>query len=314
MPAFTPTPSRERADTWPALPLDAWQETLTTLHMWTQIVGKIRMEQTPVINHWWNVTFHVSCRGLTSRPIPYGTRSFEMEFDFIDHRLHIRSAQGTSRSVALAPRTVASFYGEVMQCLDEMGFPVRIWPRPVETTEQIPFDVDEEHKAYDREWAHRFWQVLVQVDRVLEEFRSRFLGKSSPSHFFWGSFDMALTRFSGREAPEHPGVPGVADSITREAYSHECASFGFWPGHGLGDPAFYAYAYPEPDGFREAAIEPGEAYYLEEMGEFVLPYDAVRNAADPDRVLLGFFQSSYEAAADRGGWQRQRLDRPQWRD
>jgi hypothetical protein len=298
------------AEVWPSLPLQAWQETYATLHMETQIVGKIRSALTPRINHWWNVTLYVSSCGLTTSPIPYGSGSFEITFDFLRHRLLVETTWGESRSLALAPRPVAEFYRELMASLADLGIQVSIWTTPVEIPNPIPFEQDQEHRSYDPEYAQRFWRLLIQADRVMTQFRSRFLGKSSPVHFFWGSFDLAVTRFSGRPAPPHPGAPNVADSVTREAYSHEVSSCGFWPG-GMGHeaPVFYAYAYAEPDGFAGYPVQPQEAYFDEAFHEFLLPYDSVRTAKEPDELLLAFLQSTYEAAANLGGWDRAALER-----
>jgi hypothetical protein len=297
-------------EAWPALPLDAWQDTATTLHMWTQIVGKVRLALSPPVNHWWHVALYVTARGLTTSPIPHGQRTFEIEFDFLDHDLRITADDGATQTIALGPRTVAAFYADVMAALNSLGVPVRIWPVPSEVPNPTRFDEDREHAAYDPEYARRFWRVLVQADRVLKDFRGRFLGKASPVHFFWGGFDMAATRFSGRPAPVHPSIPGVADLITHEGYSHEVSSAGFWSGGGpIPMPIFYAYAYPEPPGFRDAPVRPAEAYYHADLGEFVLPYEAVRTAGDPDAALLDFLQSTYEAAADRANWDRAALER-----
>jgi hypothetical protein len=277
--------------------------------MWTQVVGKIRLALTPLVNHWWNVPLYVTTRGLTTSAIPYGAGSFEMLFDFLEHRLRIETSDGATRSMALAPRPVAEFYREAMAALSGLGIEVRIWTTPVEVPDPVPFEQDEVHRSYDPEYAQRFWRVLVQADRVLTEFRARFLGKASPVHFFWGSFDLAATRFSGRPAPPHPGAPNVADSVTREAYSHEVSSAGFWPG-GFGfDALFYAYAYPEPDGFKQYPVQPKEAFYHWDLGEFVLPYEAVRTAASSDEALMAFLQSTYEAAADLVHWDRASLER-----
>lgn len=295
---------------WPSLPLEAWKDTYATLHMWMQVVGKIRLAQTPLINHWWQVPFYVTARGLTTSAIPYGRRVFQIDFDFLEHRLLIQTSDGPGRSLGLAPRPVADFYREVMAALDALGLPVTIWTTPVEVANPVPFEQDRAHASYDAEYATRFWRILVQTERVLTKFRARFLGKVSPIHFFWGSFDMAVTRFSGRKAPDHPGAPNVADFITREAYSHEVSSAGFWPGGGpLPEPIFYAYAYPPPEGFKDFAVRPPAAYYSGEMQEFVLPYEAVRQADDPDAVLLEFLQSTYEAAAELGSWDRAALER-----
>jgi len=299
------------SEAWPALPLSEWQDTYATLHMWTQIVGKIRLARAPMRNHWWQVPLYVTPRGLTTSAIPHGRRSFEIAFDLIDHRLRIDSSDGRRRGLALEPRSVADFYWAVMATLDELDLSVEIWPHPVEVETAIPFEDDHEHAAYDPEYADRLRRVLVQADRVLHRFCTGFVGKTSPVHFFWGAFDLAVTRFSGRTAPPHPGgFPNVARWVMVEAYSHEVASFGWWPGGGaIDEPAFYAYAYPEPDGFRDAEVGPGEAYYLEEMGEFVLPYDAVRGADDPDEALLAFCRDVYRAAATLGDWDREALER-----
>lgn len=296
-------------DAWPALPLDAWQETCATLHMWSQVVGKVRLAKTPPVNHWWHVPLYLTSRGLTTSPIPDDNRTFEIDFDFIDHRIEIAASDGAVRELALRPISVADFHREMMTALVDLGVEVEIWPVPVEVPEPIPFMEDRVHAAYDATWANRFWLALAQGDRVFKRFRDDFLGKASPVHFFWGSFDLASTRFSGRKAPPHPGTPGVPESITREAYSHECWSGGWWPGTGLGEPAFYAYAYPEPEGFPEWAVEPGAAYYHDTLREFVLPYEAVRTSADPDATLLAFLRTTYEAAAERGGWDRRSLER-----
>jgi hypothetical protein len=294
------------ADAWPSLPLDAWHDTYATLHQWTQVIGKIRLAQAPHVNHWWQVPLYVTCRGLTTSPIPCGARTFQIDFDFIDHRLVVQTSDGANGSLALQPRTVAAFYGETMDCLRSLGLEVRIWTTPVEIPNPIPFEADREHDAYDPEYAHRFWRILVQADRVFTKFRGRFIGKVSPVHFFWGSFDLAVTRFSGRRAPPQPD----ADRVTREAYSHEVSSCGFWPGgDGVEEPAFYSYASPEPPGFPMAPIRPGAAFYRRELGQFILPYDAVRQAVAPDALLLDFLQSSYEAAANLAHWERAALER-----
>ena len=296
----------------PSLPLAAWQETYSTLHMWTQVVGKIRLALAPKLNHWWQSTLLVTPRGLTTSSIPYGTRSFQISFNFLDHQLQIETSDGITKRIALAPRSFADFYQNVMFALSEIGIEVRIWTMPQEVAEPILFEQDERHRTYDPEYAQRFWQILVQVDRVMTEFRSRFIGKSSPVHFFWGSFDLAVTRFSGRRAPEHPGgVPNMADWVTREAYSHEVSSCGFWPGGGsVEEPVFYAYAYPTPEGFQDYRVQPKEAFYSLQMQEFILPYEAVRQAKDPDAMLFAFLQSTYEAAANLGHWERVELERP----
>jgi Family of unknown function (DUF5996) len=296
---------------WPSLPLAAWQDTYATLHLWTQIIGKIRLTLAPKLNHWWQSTLYVTPRGLTTASISCGTRNFQISFDFLDHQLQIDTSDGITKRIALAPRSVADFYQMVLTTLSNIGIEVRIWTMPQEVSEPIPFDRDYQHAAYDPEYAQRFWRILVQVDRIMTVFRSQFTGKSSPVHFFWGSFDLAVTRFSGRRAPEHPGgVPNMADWVTREAYSHEVSSCGFWPGGGsIVEPVFYAYAYPMPEGFRDYPIQPREAFYSSQMQEFILPYEAVRQADDPDAMLLAFFQSTYEAAANLGHWDRVALER-----
>jgi hypothetical protein len=299
-----------RTDLWPDLAYEEWKDTLATLHMWTQIVGKIRMALTPAVNHWWHVPLYVCARGLTTSAIPHGVRTFEIDFDFIDHHLVVRTCEGEVRTLELRPRTVASFHEELMVVLAELALPVRINTMPQEVPDPIPFERDTTHSAYDAEAAHRFWRGLAQADRVLRVYRAEYLGKSSPVHFFWGSFDLAVTRFCGRPAPLHPGAPGVADTVTREAYSHEVSSAGFWPGNAaFPHPAFYAYHYPEPAGFKTAAVGPDGAYYSTDFGEWLLPYDAVRAAADPDAVLLEFLRSSYAAGADLSAWDRPALER-----
>ena len=295
-----------QSDSWPALPLEEWEPTRATLHMWSQIVGKIRLAQTPLVNHWWNVPLYISARGLTTSAMPYGSTYFEMEFDFIDHELTIKCSDGTVRKVRLAPKSVATFYRETMAALDDLGLPVKIWKMPVEIPDPIPFDQDEQHSSYDAEYVQRFWQVIRQAERVMQNFRSRFIGKCSPVHFFWGSFDLAVTRFSGRPAPPRPD----ADPITREAYSHEVISHGWWPGNGpLGKPAFYSYTAPAPEGLAQAAIRPQEAFYSNEMAEFIMFYDDVRNSSDPENALLEFLESTYEAGANLAKWPRTELER-----
>jgi hypothetical protein len=297
---------REAADIWPNLPLEEWKDTFATLHMWTQIVGKIRLVQSPLINHWWQVPLYVSARGLTTSLIPFGERSFEIEFDFIDHELSLRTSEGIEKSIALAPRSVADFYAQLMDTLRSLGMEVKIKARPDEVPDPIPFAEDNTHASYDPEYANRFWRILVQSDRVFKEFRARFTGKCSPVHFFWGSFDLAVTRFSGRRAPEREG----ADSITREAYSHEVISHGFWPGSGnITAPAFYSYAAPEPEGFRKEKIRPESAFYNPETSGFILLYDDVRRAASPAKELMDFLQSTYEAGANLAKWDRLALER-----
>jgi hypothetical protein len=298
--------SAVQIEQWPALPLEAWEDTRATLHMWTQIVGKVRLAQTPLVNHWWNVPLYVSARGLSTTAMPYGSTFFEMEFDFIDHNLHIKCSDGASRTVKLMPKSVATFYQETMAALDDLGLTVSIWKMPVEIPDPIPFDEDHQHQSYDPIFVNRFWQILRQADRVMQEFRSLFIGKCSPVHFFWGSFDLAVTRFSGRLAPPKP----EADPITREAYSHEVISHGWWPGHGpLGKPAFYSYTAPAPEGLAQAKLRPEKAFYSNELAEFLMLYDDVRNDTDPDAALMDFMQSTYEAGADLANWPRKELER-----
>ena len=294
---------------WPELVVDEWKDTRDTLHMWAQIVGKVRMELTPLVNHWWNVPLYVSTRGLTTSAIPYGTGSFAMTFDFVDHELVIETDDPDRRTVKLEPKSVATFYAETMAALAELGIEVSILARPVEVETAIPFAEDTEHASYDPDAAHRFWRLLVQSDRVFTEFRARYLGKVSPVHVFWGALDLALTRFSGRTAPKHPGgAPNCGAWVMEEAYSHEVSSAGYFPGGG-NEGAFYAYAYPEPEGFAEYPVEPEAAFYDAQMGEFLLPYEAVRTADDPDAALLAFLQTTYAAAADLAGWDRAALER-----
>jgi hypothetical protein len=296
-------------DVWPQLPLSAWADTRDTLHMWTQVVGKVRLALEPMINQWWQVPLYVTVQGLTTSLMPYGNRGLEATFDFHRHLLDLRTTDGASRQVALEPRSVADFYAEVMRRLAELDVPVEIYPRPVEVPVAIPFAEDDEHTAYDAAYAHRFWLSLVQAHRVLTVFRSRFAGKVSPVHFFWGSFDLAVTRFSGRTAPPHPGgVPNLADWVAQEAYSHEVSSCGYWPG-GAEQGVFYSYAYPEPEGFPDRPVEPADAVYDGDLQEFVLPYQVVRSAGDPDATLLAFAQSTYEAAAELGDWDRAAIER-----
>jgi hypothetical protein len=300
-----------KAEYWPELPFDEWKDTCATLHLWTQIVGKVRLGKAPMVNHWWQVPLYVTCRGLTTSPIPHESgASFQIDFDFIEHRLIIEVSDGRVETLPLAPCSVADFYQNVMDRLKALGLEIRIWTMPVELPDPIRFDQDHTHAAYDAGWAHRFWQVLVQVDRVLTVFRSRFIGKVSPVHFFWGSFDMAVTRFSGRRAPPHPGAPSVADRVTREAYSHEVSSCGFWPGNvGFGQPAFYSYAYAEPAGFPDARVRPDGAFYSAELHEFILTYEAARQSTAPEDAILQFLESTYAAAADLGHWERGALER-----
>jgi hypothetical protein len=279
--------------------------------MWLQIVGKVRLAQSPWVNHSWHVTLYVTARGLTTSPIPYGTRTFQVDFDFIDHRLVVQSSDGRTGALALEPQSVAAFYTRLMEEMGRLDLHVKIHRQPSEVPDPIRFDQDEAHRAYDREYAHRFWRILVQCDRIFKEFRARFLGKCSPVHLFWGAPDLAVTRFSGREAPRHPGgIPNLPDWVTREAYSHEVSSCGFWPGGGtVPYPAFYSYAYPEPAGFPEAPVKPGAAFYSTDLRELILPYDVVRQAESPDDTLLDFLQTAYEAAADLARWDRVSLER-----
>ena len=304
-------PIAQETDVCPSLPLEAWRDTYATLHMWTQVIGKIRLAHMPWINHSWHVPLYVTARGLTTSPVPHGTRTFQVDFDFIDHRLLVDTDDGARHTLELRPRASADVYHEVMGTLQALGFQVQIHTLPNEVLDPIPFEQDHVHAAYDPEYAHRFWRILLHAHHVFTLFRARFIGKCSPVHFFWGSFDLAVTRFSGRPAPLHPGgVPHLPDAVTREAYSHEVSSCGFWPGGGtLTQPAFYSYAYPEPAGYRNAPIRPqSAAYYSDEFKEFLLPYDTVRTAARPDELLLDFLQSTYEAAADLGNWDRAALE------
>ncbi len=298
---------------WPALPYAAWKDTRDTLQLWTQIVGKIRLSLTPWINHSWHVVLYLTARGLTTSPIPYSGREFQIDFDFIDHVLWVRTSDGHFRQLALAPVPVAQFYADLRAALAELGIAVRISTMPNEIADAIPFDRDRVHASYDRDYAARFWRVLLGAHRVLALFRTGFLGKVSPVHFFWGSFDLAVTRFSGRLAPPHPGgVPHLPDAVAREAYSHEVSSAGFWPGGGgpIDYAAFYSYAYPAPEGFASAAVRPAQAFFSKELGEFILPYDAMRAAAEPERALMEFLQSTYEAAANLSRWDRGALECP----
>ena len=298
-------------DPWPSLPLDHWKDTYATLHRWTQIVGKIRLRQTPWINHSWHVALYVTARGLTTSLMAHGTRSFQIDFDFVDHRLVVATGEGMVRAIELRPMAVADLYARLFTTLYDLELPVKINPMPNELPDATPLDTDFEHASYDPEYANRFWRVLVQSERILKSFRARFIGKCSPVHFFWGSFDMAVTRFSGRRAPQHPGgVPHLPDEVAREAYSHEVSSAGFWPGSGpVSYPAYYSYAYPTPAGFADASVRPSAAFFSRDLGEFVLPYDEVRQAASPDAVLLEFLEDTYAAAADRAGWDRSALER-----
>jgi hypothetical protein len=298
-------------ETWPSLPLDGWQDTKETLHAWSQIVGKVRLSLTPLVNHWWNVPLYVTPRGLTTSAMPYGAGSVEARFDFLDHGLWIETTSGQQHRIALEPRSVADFYREVMDTLRGFGIGVKFWEQPSEVENPIPFGKDDVHRSYDAEAAERFGRVLLEVDRVLHLFRKGFVGKCSPVHFWWGGFDMSCTRFSGQRAPLHPGgIPHLPAFVAREGYSHECSSAGWWPGGGGFEAAFYSYTYPEPAGFVEAAVAPAGAYYDPNLKEFILPYEVVRTAANPDEALLAFLQSTYEAGAELGGWDRASLERP----
>jgi len=296
---------------WPELPTAAWRETYATLHLWTQIMGKIRLARSPWLNHSWHVTLYVTARGLTTSPIPDGPRTFQIDLDFIDHALRISTSAGAERQFALAGHSVASFYAATMAALAELGIHVTIDETPNELPEPIRFSEDTAHAAYDPDAVERFLKILVNADRVFKQFRTGFLGKASPVHFFWGSFDLAVTRFSGRRAPPHPGgVPNLPDSVATEAYSHEVSSAGFWPGSGTVDyPAFYSYAYPEPAGFRTTKVKPDAAFFGEALGEFILPYDAVRTASSPEIALMSFLESTYARAADLAHWDRAALER-----
>jgi uncharacterized protein DUF5996 len=295
-----------KPEAWPPLPLDSWRDTYATLHMWTQIVGKVCLALTPRVNHFWNVTFHIGSRGLTTPALFTGDRVLTMTFDFVAHELVIASSDGRREALRLQPQTVAAFYQRVMDALRRIDVDVRIWRMPVEIPDPIRFDLDEQQRSYDPDAAHTFWRVLVAINPVLAEFRAGFIGKCSPVHFFWGGFDLAVTRFSGRRAPDRPG----ADSVTRESYSHEVVSHGFWPGGGVvGDSAFYAYAAPEPAGFRTATIRPSAASYNFDLGEYLLPYEAIRTAPAPAAELTAFLSSTYDAAATLARWDRAELER-----
>jgi hypothetical protein len=293
------------AETWPSLAYEEWKDTYATLHMWTQVVGKVALAQAPPMNHSWAVALQITPRGLSTRSLRYGGRTFTIEFDFIDHQLAIRASDGATRTLALEPRSVADFYKEVMRLLREMALPVKIWPMPAEVPNPIRFDEDTLHASYDPRYANRVWRILAQIEPIMSDARCSFVGKCSPAHFFWGGFDLAVTRFSGRPAPPREGP-----AFMRDAYSHEVISHGFWPGSGLVlEPAFYAYAVPQPDGLDNAVIEPAEAFYHREMGEFILPYDAVRRSADPEAAIRRFIDSTYERAATLAGWDRVSLER-----
>ena len=302
-------------EAWPELPLDAWKDTCETLHLWTQIVGKVRLTQMPWLNHSWHVTLYVSARGLTTGAMPHGTRNFQIDFDFVRHRLLVTCADGGGGEFALEPIPVAEFYARLMRELDRLGVPVTIHAVPNEVQKPIPFAEDRVHRAYDAEYANRYWRALAQSERVFTDFRARFIGKSSPVHYFWGAPDLAVTRFSGRRAPEHPGgIPNLPDRVTREAYSHEVSSAGFWPGGGpIPYAAFYSYAYPEPEGFASEKVRPEGAFWSADLREFILPYDRVRESPSPDATLMEFLQSTYEAAARLARWDRQSLEREEKR-
>ena len=305
------SPSQSRlTNPWAALPQAAWSDTCATLQLWLQMVGKVRMTLTPPLNHCWNVTLYPTVRGLTTGLMPHGSRMLQIDFDFLDHALTIETSDGSRRTIPLQPMTVAAFYEQLMAELDALAVPVRIWKMPCEIADPIPFDQDHQHQAYDPEFAQRFWQVLVQAARVITQFRARFRGKVSPIHLFWGAMDLACTRFSGRPAAEHPSMPGLPDRVTRDAYSHEVSSCGFWPGAPGIEPFFYSYAYPEPPGYREYPIAPAEASFNPAFGEFVLPYEAMRQSPDPDAALLAFLQTTYEAAANCAAWDRAALEAP----
>ncbi|MGH9714906.1 MAG: DUF5996 family protein [Candidatus Acidiferrales bacterium] len=297
--------AKAREQAWPELPFAEWKDTCATLHMWTQVVGKVRLARSPYMNHWWQVPLYVSARGLTTSPIPSSHGEFEIEFDFIEHLLRFETSRGETEVIELAPRSVADFYREVMDTLKSLDLETKIWPMPVEIPDPIRFDRDTMHASYNPEYANRFWRILASVDPIFKEFRGRFIGKASPVHFFWGSFDLVVTRFSGRPAPERPG----ADSITKEAYSHEVSSVGWWPGGGdIANPMFYSYAAPEPSGFKESPAPPAKAFYSTQLNEFLLGHDDLRAAADPRVALLDFCQSTYEAAASLAKWDRPALE------
>jgi hypothetical protein len=310
---MTPNVARAREldnspESWPSLPLESWEPTRATLHMWTQIVGKVRLALTPLVNHWWNVPLYVSPRGLTTSSMPYRDLVIEIEFDFISHQLVLRKSDGNSASIALVPKSVADFYTELFAMLRAQGIDIKIWKMPVEIADPIPFDEDHTHASYDRGAVQKFWRILASTSGVFHDFRALFIGKSSPVHFFWGSFDLALTRFSGRRAPAKPG----ADRITQEAYSHEVSSVGFWPGSGnVKEPSYYSYASPEPAGFSDYHVAPAAASYRKDMGEFLLPYEALRTSSDPATALFQFCQTTYQAAAINAKWPREELERAQ---
>ena len=307
-----PAPATPR-EVWPPLPQSAWSETCATLQLWTQIVGKVRLALTPAINHCWNVTLYPTIRGLTTSPMPYGSLMLQIDFDFVDHLLIVENSDGGRRTIPLKPMTVADFYSQFMAALEELSCSVRIWTTPCEIAQPIPFDRDSVHRSYDPEYVQRFWRILLQATRVFTVFRARFQGKVSPIHLFWGALDLACTRFSGRVAPEHPSMPGLPDRVTRDAYSHEVSSCGFWPG-GSGpdssfiEPFFYSYAYPEPPGYRDYSVQPAAAHFDANFGEFILPYETMRQSPDPDAALLQFLQTTYEAAANCAHWDRAALE------
>jgi hypothetical protein len=310
------TQSVQKTEAWPRLGLDEWSDTLTTVQRWTQIVGKTRLTYSPMQNHWWQVALYVTARGLTTSPIPrdHGEGTFQVDFDFIDHRLVIAMSDGETAVVPLEARSVADFYADYLSALRSLGIDLRLrFPAPSEMADRMLFADDRVHASYDGDAVRRCWQIMAHADRALQAFRGRFLGKSSPSHFWWGGFDMACTRFSGRRAPQHPGgIPNLPDYVTREAYSHECISAGWWPGtvgSPVVEPAFYAYAYPEPKGCDVAPIKPAAAFYHQNLHEWILPYESVRTSASPERALQDFLESTYEAAADLGNWDRAALER-----
>jgi hypothetical protein len=298
----------DHLSSWPALPQSAWSGTCATLQLWMQMAGKVRLALMPPINHCWGVTLYPTVRGVTTSPMPYGGRTLQIDFDFVDHALLVEASGGNRASIALKPMTVAAFYRQFTDALAKVHMPVKIWPVPVEVADPIPFEKDDAHKEYDAEYAQRFWRILLESTRVIEIFRARFRGKVSPIHLFWGAMDLACTRFSGRTAPEHPSMAGLADRVTRDAYSHEVSSCGFWPGAPGIEAFFYSYAYPEPPGYREYAVAPAEARFDANFGEFILPYEEMRRSADPDAALLEFLQSTYEAAASCANWDRGALD------
>jgi len=296
------------SEVWPTLPQSAWSDTCATLQLWLQMVGKVRMALVPAINHTWNVTLYPTIRGLTTLPMAHGTRMVQIDFDFVEHKLVVETSDGGRETIAFAPMTVAEFYRRLMAALEGLDALCNVWPVPCEVAEPIPFAEDEVHRAYDPVYAQRFWRVLLQTMRVFTVFRARFIGKVSPIHLFWGAMDLACTRFSGRTAPEHPSMPGLPDRVTRDAYSHEVSSCGFWPGAPGIEPFFYSYSYPEPPGYREYAIGPAQARFDKNFGEFIFPYEAMRQSADPDDALLQFLQSTYEATANCAKWDRSALE------